>query len=166
MPEEEYSENEFYAQESQPLSGISNPDVLARFIKQLVHPDIPDEISGIYFKILTSQDIPLGQLTKSDIEEIKATLDLVALYDLRSRPPSESIFNYIKLDGNGGKVKKKMDMDFLMISNLIEMYMAARMSRGREGFERRMQTQSTQVHITEGVGEKRSFLDRIFGGKK
>jgi len=145
---------------------MGNPDVLARFIKQLVSPDLPDEVKAIYFEILTSQDIPLGQLTKTDIEEIKATLDLVALYDLRSRPPVESIFNDITLDGNGGKVKQKMNMDFLMISNLIEMYMTTRLSRGRDGFERRMQTQSTQVHIAEGIGERRGILDKIFGGGK
>lgn len=162
MPEEGYSE--FDVQEGQPMG---SPDVLARFIKQLVSPDIPDEVRDIYFKILTTQDIPLGQLSKTDVEQMKATLDLVGLYDLRSRPPPESIFNDISLDGNGKKAKEKMDMNLLMIRNLIEAYMIARMSRGREGFERRMQTQSTQVHIAEGIGGRgRGILDKIFGGGK
>lgn len=129
------------------------------YAEKIVQSDFPDDVKRHLLEIITTKDVPLANLPKQWAEIILAGFDVNFLEIIVSGPPQESIFSHSP-DGS-----PKMNMNQAKMLTASSTVLVARVTRGIDGFERRMLTQSTNVQIQEAEKTKPSLFERFFGGR-
>jgi len=152
-----------FAQDYVPLDDGRQGDERTReqevsdFITSLVSSwDIDKELEKIFWGF-ASKDLVLANLTQEEVEQILADFD-------------ETIMQYMM-----SRTEWEFSWEEDMAITQFRAWLRARLSRGRRGFERKMQTTQTLVRhqvvegsgaVEEGRGRILSKLGRIFGRKE
>lgn len=128
-------------------------------------PEDLQEVTISKIENLLGQDVLLANLTKAQENDLRYKLEVIRYKVLGSHPPSESeiqgpIRAYL-WDDEMEDLNALTQQERLIIDDLFET-IKARVTRGREGFERKQQ--NTSIALSESGGEETKDSGGMFTG--
>lgn len=128
-------------------------------------PEDLQEVTISKIENLLGQDVLLANLTKAQENDLRYKLEVIRYKVLGSHPPSESemqgpIRAYL-WDDEMEDLNALTQQERLIIDDLFET-LKARVTRGREGFERKQQ--NTSIALSESGGEENKDSGGMFTG--